>query len=179
MAKFGHFLFFKDPMTLIQEIENHVRPILAANRYELVEVQYRNESGRWILRIFIDKIEDQSQVQEASQAGSPVTLDDCEKVSDLIGNSLESTAILGKAYVLEVSSPGINRPLKSESHFASHVGQKVRVSLYSSLDPEGKQKNFSGTLLSCADQSIDLADSVSGRVRIPISAISKAHLDLI
>jgi ribosome maturation factor RimP len=80
---------------------------------------------------------------------------------------------------LEVSSPGINRPLKNEAHFQNFIGEKVKVTLFYPLTQDGRQKNFSGLLVACRDQAVEIEDLVSGRVRIPISAIAKANLDLI
>ena len=164
-------------MTMIEEIENFVRPILSENRFELVETHYRKEAGRWVLRLFIDKMRDPSWPAEVTEDG--VTLGDCEKVSALVGDRLDSSQLIGDSYVLEVSSPGINRPLKNEAHFLDHIGEKVKVSLYSPLTPESRQRNFSGILMGCENQAIEVDDPVSGRVTIPLSAVAKANLDLI
>lgn len=108
-----------------------------------------------------------------------VTLSDCEKVSDLIGALLDSSDFLRNSYLLEVSSPGINRSLKKESHFQQNIGKKVKISLYTPLSDESKQKNFSGILLGCKDQIIEVEDVVSGKTQIQLSSIHKAHLNLI
>ena len=164
-------------MATVEDIEKVVRPLLSENRFELVETHYRKEAGRWVLRLFIDKITD--EVQSRGFRGSSVTLDDCENVSRVVGDSLDASNLLGAPYVLEVSSPGINRPLKNEAHFKMGVGQNVKVSLYAPLNETTNQKNFSGILTACANQSVELIDNVSGKVNIPLSRIAKAHLDLI
>jgi ribosome maturation factor RimP len=166
-------------MSIAEEIENLIRPVLLENKFELVDLTYRKEPNGMVLRLFVDKIEEIIAAPEDRPAGSSVTLDDCERVSELVGTFLEGTNLLSNFYNLEVSSPGINRPLKNEDHFKRHLGQRVKVSLYAPLSEESKQKNFTGNLLSCENQMIEIEDVVSGKVKIPISAITKAHLDLI
>jgi len=165
-------------MTMVEQIEEQLRPFLEERQFELIETHYRRESGQWLLRIYIDKLGEEMVVPRAKK-GSQVTLDDCEKVSEAVGMFLDSTHLLERSYVLEVSSPGINRPLKTESHFKSYLGEKVKINLLSPLVPESKQRNFSGILLGCQDQKIEVQDLISGKVEIPLSSIAKAHLDII
>ena len=117
----GHFLFLdRLPMPTVEEIEKFIAPVLGEYRFELVEAQYRREGGRWVLRLFIDKLGQSGET--LTFRGSKVTLDDCEKVSRIVGDSLDVANLLGSSYVLEVSSPGINRPLKNEAHFKAAIG---------------------------------------------------------
>ena len=154
-------------MDKISEIEQVVKPVLDQNGFELIETQYRREEGRWVLRLFIDKF------------GS-VTLDDCGRMSDAVGARLDaSPEILGDSYVLEVSSPGINRPLKTEAHFRKAVGKNAKVSLHGPLREGSPQRNFTGILMDIQNGVLELNDATSGRVEIPLPAISKAHLDII
>lgn len=167
-------------MSIVDEIEKFIRPALSEKRFELVETQYRKESGNWVLRIFIDKVWDGTVMNSSvGMKGSGVTLDDCEKVSESVGSLLDSSGLLTDSYVLEVSSPGVNRPLKNESHFQRYVGEKVKIALYAPISDDSKQKNFSGVLLGCANQIVQVDDVVSGKVQIPISSIAKAHLDIL
>lgn len=168
-------------MGIVEEIESFIRPVLAENQFELLETQYRKESGRWVLRIFIDKFETMGtlKTEQMKEHKSAVTLADCEKVSNMVGVLLDASELVGNGYVLEVSSPGINRALKKESHFQRHLGEKVKVALFAPLSDQTKQKNFSGVLVECKSDAIEVEDIVSGKVRIPLSAIAKAHLDLI
>lgn len=159
---------------MTQTVEHLIRPVLEKNRFDLVETQYRREAGRWVLRIFIDKLAGEGQKPVGS-----ITLEDCEKVSNLVGDLLDSSNVLSDAYTLEVSSPGINRPLKGAGDFKRYIGQKVKVSLFAPLTEATKQKNFAGPLLSAGERAIEVEDIVSGKTEIPIEAIAKAHLDLI
>lgn len=160
-------------MSIVHEIEKTIQPLLAQNSYELIETQYRKEGGRWILRIFVDRI------TEENDARSKISLEDCEKVSEMVGTLLDAEEFFSQPYTLEVSSPGINRALKKESHFLRSVGKKVKISLFAPLSPKSPQKNFSGTLISCREGNVEVDDSVSGLVKIPLSMIAKANLDII
>ncbi len=160
-------------MNKIQEIEQVIRPVLDQNNFELIDTLYLSEAGRMVLRVFIDKKEVEGQPQKA------VTLDDCGKASNLIGDIMDGSDLIDSSYVLEVSSPGINRPLKTEAHFKKAVGQNVKVSLFAPLSPSSVQKNFAGPLLQFHGGSIEVEDATSGKVEIPLKSIAKAHLDLI
>jgi ribosome maturation factor RimP len=152
----------------ITEIEKALDPALAQNHFELIETQYRLEDGKWVVRLFIDKIPE-----------GGVTLEDCSKVSDLAGDVLDASQVLTGNYVLEVSSPGVNRLLKTEAHFNKAVGQRVKVSAHSPLSKESVQKNFKGVLMGFENGALEVDDATSGRVSIPLSAVAKANLDLI
>ena len=155
-------------MDKISEIEQTVGPVLAQNQFELIETQYRREEGRWVLRLFIDKLPE-----------GGITLDDCSRASDLAGEALDAAKVLDSRYVLEVSSPGVNRILKTEAHFKKAVGQNVKVSIHTPLSPESIQKNFKGGLIDFKDGVLEVHDASSGRVKIPLTAVAKANLDLI
>ncbi len=111
--------------------------------------------------------------------GSGITLDDCEKVTDFVGAVLDTSDLLTEAYVLEVSSPGINRPLKKEADYRRFIGQKAKISLYAPLSPDKNQKNFAGLLVQCSEGMIEIDDITSGRVKIPLASVAKANLDII
>lgn len=160
-------------MSIVHEIEKAIQPLLEQNHYELIETQYRKEGGRWVLRIFVDRFSDEGD------ARSKISLEDCEKVSEMVGTLLDAEEIFSNPYTLEVSSPGINRALKKESHFLRSVGQKVKISLFAPLSSKSPQKNFSGMLLACREGNVEVEDSVSGMVAIPLSLIAKANLDII
>jgi len=155
-------------MDKITEIEQVVGPVLAQNNFELIETQYRREDGKWVLRLFIDKV---------PQGG--VTLDNCSKVSDLAGDVLDAAQVLTDRYVLEVSSPGVNRLLKTEAHFNKAIGQSVKISTTAPVSESNIQKNFKGILMGFKDGILEVNDATSGRVNIPLSAVAKANLDIL
>ena len=123
--------------TLAEEI---LIPILEENKFELVDVEYVKEASNWYLRIFIDK-------------DGGVTIDDCELVSRAFDTEFEDKDPIKEPYILEVSSPGLDRPLKKDKDFARSLGEKVEVKLYKSIN---KKKEFVGLLKSYDDDSITL-----------------------
>ncbi|MCT4544181.1 MAG: ribosome maturation factor RimP [Vallitalea sp.] len=123
--------------TLAEEVLN---PILVKNEFELVDVEYVKEASNWYLRIFIDK-----------EGG--ITIDDCEIVSRAFDSDFEDKDPIKEPYILEVSSPGLDRPLKKDKDFARNIGKKVEVKLYKAID---KQKEFVGILKGFDDDSITL-----------------------
>lgn len=116
--------------------------LLADTEYELVDVEYVKERD-WYLRIFVDK------------AGG-VDLDDCQILSEKIGARLDDSDIIGGAYILEVSSPGIDRILKKDRDFVREAGKVVDVTLYAPLD--GK-KLFVGELIGRDEKFLRLKDT--------------------
>lgn len=105
-------------------------PILKDNRCELVDVEFVKEGGGWYLRIYIDK-------------PGGVTIDDCQVVSERVSVLLDETDPIPQSYYLEVSSPGIGRPLKKDSDFERYRGEHVEVKLY---EPMRGEKIFEGEL---------------------------------
>lgn len=112
------------------KVETWLLPLLEKNQFELVDVEYVREAGIWYLRAYIDK-----------EGG--ITVDDCEVVSRELGDWLDQEDFIEDSYILEVSSPGLGRPLKKEKDFARSQGKDVEVRLYR---PINKQKEFTGTL---------------------------------
>lgn len=127
---------FRDQVeTLAEEV---LTPILEENKFELVDVEYVKEASNWYLRVFIDK-----------EGG--ITIDDCELVSRAFDSEFEEKDPIKEPYILEVSSPGLDRPLKKEKDFKRSLGKSVEVKLYKAID---KQKEFTGILSSYDDKEI-------------------------
>jgi ribosome maturation factor RimP len=138
-----------------------VEPILEPEGIELVELEFKLESGRWVLRLYID-------------TPGGVTLDDCELVSRQVGALLDIKDPIDRSYTLEVSSPGINRVLRREKDFRSFAGSPVRIRTRRKI---GGQRNFRGTLKGMENSRIIL--EVDGnRVEINPEDLEKARLDL-
>ena len=136
-----------------------VEPALEGMGYELVEVEYLCERGRWVLRLYID--------QEKG-----ITVDDCAAVSREMGDVLDSRDLIPHGYVLEVSSPGLNRPLRKEKDFEKRIGRKIRVRMAAPV--EGR-RNFVGTLTGIRDGTLSL-DVDRQSFSLPVSEVEKAHL---
>ena len=146
---------------LLEEVRQVVEPILQSQGFELVDVEYRREPPGWVLRIYLDR-----------EGG--VTLDDCAEVSGEIGAVLEVKDLLSNRYVLEVSSPGLTRPLKKREDFNKFSNRLVKIKLFEPL--EG-QKNFKGTLLGLEGEKVRLENG--GRIyELPLQRIAKANLEI-
>lgn len=112
--------------------EQFLLPIMAEHKFELVDVEYVKEAGNWYLRAYIDKEDG-------------IAVDDCEVVSRRLGEWLDEKDFIQDSYILEVSSPGLGRPLKKEKDFVRSMGKEVDIKLYKQLN---KQKDFTGILKS-------------------------------
>lgn len=116
--------------TYEQRTEELIMPIIEQNQFELVDVEYVKEGGTWYLRAYIDK-------------PGGITVDDCEVVSRALSDLLDKHDFIEDAYVLEVSSPGLGRPLKKEKDFARSIGEEVDVRTVRAIS---HQKEFTGIL---------------------------------
>lgn len=106
-------------------------PIMEANQFELVDVEYVKEGSSWYLRAYIDK-----------EGG--ISIDDCELVSRALSDLLDQEDFIEEAYILEVSSPGLLRPIKKDKDFQRNVGKEIEVHLFKMMD---KKKELIGTLI--------------------------------
>lgn len=111
-------------------VEKHLLPLMEEHGFELVDVEYVKEAGTWYLRAYIDK-------------PGGFTVDDCEMVSRKLGDWLDKEDFIDESYILEVSSPGLGRPLKKEKDFVRNKGKEVDIKLYKAID---RQKDFTGIL---------------------------------
>ena len=116
--------------TYEQKTEEILLPIVEKNGFELVDVEYVKEGGNWYLRAYIDK-------------PGGINVDDCEIVSRELSDILDEKDFIDEAYILEVSSPGLGRPLKKEKDFKRSLGQEVEVRTYRMMD---RKKEFTGIL---------------------------------
>ena len=144
-------------------LEKLLRPVVEDMGFELVDLQLRSESGRWVLRLLVDR-------------PGGITLDECARVSREVSPHLEVADLLHARYVLEVSSPGIKRPLKRAEEFVRFAGQRVEVVTTEPLDG---QKTFRGTNLGLDEGGNLLLDEEPGhrRIVIPIAGLRRANLD--
>ena len=115
-----------------------LEPICAANGVEIYDVEYVSEAGEWYLRAYIDK-----------EGG--VTINDCEAVSRAFSDALDADDFIEDAYYLEVSSPGLGRALKKDSHLEKSIGMEVELKTYKPID---KVKEFSGILKNFNEREI-------------------------
>ena len=114
----------------VQETEELIMPLIEQHQFELVDVEYVKEGGNWYLRAYIDK-------------PGGITVDDCELVSRALSDLLDEHDFIEDAYILEVSSPGLGRPLKKDKDFARSIGEEVDVKTFRAIQ---HQKDFTGIL---------------------------------
>ena len=146
---------------IITAVENFARPVLDDMGLELVEVQFRRESAGWLLRLFIDREDG-------------VNVDDCASVSRQISAYLEVEDLIEHAYSLEVSSPGLERPLKKKEDFVRFTGRKARIKLKEPIDG---QRVFFGLLGAVDENTITLL--VDGQqMKIDLDVVARARLSL-
>jgi len=152
---------------VIDQIEKLVQPLLEDLGCELVDLEYQREQRGWVLRFFLDK-----------EGG--INLDDCAAASREISSLLDVENVINTAYSLEVSSPGIERPLKKPQDFKRFAGQLVKIKTLDTIDPDtsGKsRKTFVGTLSGLeGDEVLLTLKNATGVARIPLHQIDKANL---
>ena len=136
-------------------------PLIAENGLELIEVEYVKEGAEWYLRLFLDK-----------EGEEGVDLDDCELISRKLSDVLEAEDPIEKEYRLEVSSPGIERPLKRTKDFIRFAGEKIQVKTFAEV--EGK-KQWIGILGETTEDTVTL-EVEEKTISIPRNKISKANL---
>ncbi len=145
---------------IIEKIVNILAPIVDEERLELVEVEFKPANKRWLLRIYIDK-----------EGG--VTIDDCAYVSRELSRQLDVEDIIADPYTLEVSSPGLTRPLKKSADFARNKGKMCRIITREAI--EGRNE-FMGEIGEITLDKVDIREKI-GILTIPIYVIKKAHLE--
>ena len=146
---------------IISNIKELLEPILYENNLELFDIEFSSSGRKGVLRIFIDK-----------QEG--VTIDDCTQVSRELGTLLDVHEVVPGSYTLEVSSPGLTRPLRNPSDYIRYKGKIVKIKTIEDID----HKNvFTGKLLDFVDETVSL-ETKGSNLLIPYDKIEKANLEL-
>lgn len=139
-----------------------VEPVVVYAGMELIDVEYGREPSGMVLRLIIDK-------------PGGVTIDDCSHISRLAGDILDAKDLVPWSYNLEVSSPGINRPLKKKDDFERFAGQKV---LIKTREPIDGRRNFKG-ILNGTKENFIVVSSEQTTFNIPFELVAKARIDII
>jgi ribosome maturation factor RimP len=127
--------------------EEILAPIVENCGFELVDVEYVKEAGNWYLRGYIDK-------------PGGITVNDCEAVSRLFSDKLDANDFIEDSYIMEISSPGLDRPLKKEKDFARSIGKLVEIRTYRPIE---KQKEFCGILSAYDSNSVTIEEDDAAR----------------
>jgi len=145
---------------IVEKIQDYLAELLPDMGLELFDVQFRTEAHGWVLRVFID-----------SQDG--ISLDQCTCVSRELGQYLDVEEVIDHAYNLEVSSPGLERPLRSIAEFKQHKGKKARVKIHNAIDGV---KTFEGIIGDVGEEIIDMTLADGSSMQFSYDMFSKARL---
>ena len=146
---------------VVDRVHAIIHPIVLNEGMELVEIEYRREPSGWVLRLILDK-----------EGG--VTLDDCTRVSQEAGRSLDVEDVIQTPYALEVSSPGLTRPLRTEKDFMKYHGRLIKLR---TVDPIQDRRQFKGRLLGLSENGVEI-EVDGGIFHIPLSSVAKANLEI-
>ena len=146
----------------LERIRFLVEPVLGPLGFELLDARFLTEHGRRILRLFVDR-----------EGG--VTVGDCERISHELETMLEVEGVLGERSVLEVSSPGLDRPLTKLEHFQKYAGKMAAVTTARPIDEYGGRRNYKGLIRSVENGAV-VMEIDRQEFRVPLGLIDKAHL---
>ncbi|MGB9699356.1 MAG: ribosome maturation factor RimP [Thermodesulfobacteriota bacterium] len=147
---------------IIKEVRQLAEPMLQAQGLELVDVEYQRERQGWVLRLYIDR-------------PGGVNIEDCAEVNRELGTILDVHDIIPNAYTLEVSSPGLTRPLKKLEDFSRYRGRLVKIKTWQIIS--GRGRVFKGRLMGMEGEKIIL-EVGHEVIEIPFPSIAKANLEI-
>jgi ribosome maturation factor RimP len=147
---------------IIDRVSRLADSILSREGFELVEIQFRREARGWVLRLYVDR-----------EGG--VTLEDCAQISHEIGRNLDVEDFILYPYILEVSSPGLTRPLKTQKDFMKYRDRLVKVT---AIHPIENRRHFKGRLRGVEENRIRIEINGGEMVQIPLSEVARANLEI-
>ena len=146
---------------VVDRVWEIAEPLAYQQQLDVVDVEYRAEHGHMVLRVLLDR-----------EGG--VTLDELARLSRELSDLLEVHEVIATPHMLEVSSPGINRPLRRREHFVQFTGKRIRVRSATTIDG---RRNFLGTLVEATDADIALRLEDGAEVRIPFAVVTRANYE--
>lgn len=141
-------------------IEELALPIINKYQFELEDIEFKKEGHNWYLRLYIDK-------------PGGITIDDCELISKNLSDLLDKVDPIEQSYILEVSSPGLNRPLKKVEDYERFKGHKIEIKLFA---PYHGRKNFIGKLNGLIEDKISIEEENNKTVEIPLNTTASVRL---
>jgi ribosome maturation factor RimP len=144
---------------VVRQVWDLTEPVVRAEGMEIIEIEYRRESVGWVLRMYVDRDEG-------------VSVDDCARISRVVGDLLDVADIIYNPYHLEVSSPGLDRPLRKREHFAKCIGKVVEIK---TLLPLVTRRNFKGILKDVGTGEVTV-ECDNQLFEIPFSNMDRARL---
>ena len=153
---------------IVQKVFPIIEPVCDSAGFELVELRFTNEQGGWILRAYVDR----------KDAEGTIDLDDCERISRELSAVLDVEDPIPQAYSLEVSSPGLDRPLRTAEHFRRHIGAEVKIAMAVpvQLEKGGERRNFKGPLVEVADDAVVVLIDNKDKYTLRLADIDQARL---
>ena len=148
---------------IVSEIGPLIRSVVTGTGFDLYDLVFVKEGSNWYLRVFIDK-------------PGGVNIIDCETVSRAVEKVLDESDPIEQSYILEVSSPGIDRPLKKDSDYEKYKDSKVNVKLYKPFD---KRKEFHGKLVGLRDGNVVIIDDSGRLFSFPKSDVALCRLAVV
>lgn len=148
-------------LNIVELVTKWIEQIIADGDIELVDVEYKKEQTGWVLRVFLDK-------------PNGIDLEDCREVSQLLDKKLDAEDPIPGAYSLEVSSPGLERPLKKKTDYERFSGRRAQIRTYSGIHG---RKRFEGILQGLQDENVLLLWE-GETIEIPLELVAKANLAL-
>jgi len=145
-----------------ERVRSLTLPVVEGQGMELVDVVFRREAQGWVLRLLLDK-------------PGGVALEDCREVSEQLSDLLDVEGVIDHPYTLEVSSPGLDRVLKTAQDFTRFAGRLARIQ---TAAPISGQRRFRGRLEGCRDGMVVLQQGQGPTLLIPLEAIVKARLEV-
>jgi len=154
---------------LMEFLDRTLGPFFEENGYSLWYKEFVKEGKDWTLRVYAEKTE---TAEDGTKKLIPVDTDDCEKISRFLSARLDEEDPIEQNYILEVSSPGMDRELRTSEHFRRMIGETVDVSLYKPLNGEKKgPKLLTGTLKSYDGKTVTV-----GETELPLDLVAKVAL---
>lgn len=163
-------------MVRLGRVREIAEAVAASLGVEVFDLQHRRETQGWVLRVVIDR----PWTDEADAAPEPpeaaISIAECQRFSDEIGTRLDVEELMAHAYTLEVSSPGLDRPLRGLEDYRRFRGRLAKIVVG---EPVGGQTYFEGRIAAVEGREILVAIGARGRVsRIPVDAVKRAHLEV-
>ena len=172
----GRPLFFSEMQSgdhnIIRHVEHLAAPIVEEEGFEIWQIVFRSDAKQWMLRVTIDRID--SVDHEGENGVTGVTLDELTHVHRQLSDLLDTHDVIPRRYTLEVSSPGINRPLLRPSHYERYLGQRIRLQ---ARRAQHDRRVFSGLLSEVGGKQVNIEDEEVGLVHIPWEEVSKANVE--
>jgi len=164
----------RSPDDIRRRLLEIAEPVCSDSGYELVDIEYTRGPSGWVVRVYIDR-----SAEAAAKGG--ISFEDCERLSRQLGAVLDVEDPVPHAYSLEVSSPGLDRPLRTAAHFQRYLGESAKVAL---AEPLEGRKNFKGVLRaldpfgpdSSADPHTLIMEVDGAEYRLPLAGIASARL---